>query len=430
MIRRVPFDKEMYKFECEKAEIKAILKAKYPSENTLKPEKEIVRTALENPIDSPRLSDLAISARNILLIVNDHTRATPTAKTLPILLREIRCANLNTKIKILVATGLHRATSPEELLHKFGKTMTTREDIAVHEASLEHEMINVGILPSGYELRVNRLVEWADLTVTDGLVEPHFFAGFSGGRKAILPGIASRSSILENHSFGMIQHHRSRTGVLNGNIIHQDMLAAAKLVNLQFNLSVAINNHNRIVAAWSGNYATSHLAGCNFITPCSEKAPIMAGIVITSNGGFPLDQNLYQAVKSISTAVDFAHTDGVIICASACKDGNGGESFVNWFRRYKDPNEILWKMATIAPEDTQPDQWQAQILAKAMQKVHIIMVTDEKVKHDVVSMGMFYCKDIPSALTLARQIKPHHDGIIIIPDGIKVYCRLEDNHSI
>ena len=263
-------------------------------------------------------------------------------------------------------------------------------------------------------------IDWADLVVADGLIEPHFFAGFSGGSKSILPGIAGKTSIMTNHSYPMIAHLSSRSGVLEGNIIHHDMCAAADMVRLKFILNVVLNEQKRVVAAFAGHYNQAHLAGCEFMRPYVEKNTIEADIVITSNGGYPLDQNLYQAVKSIDTAAKCVREGGVIICASECRDGNGGKSFVEWFKQARNPEYILAEMAKIQPSDTLQDQWQAQILAKAMCKARIIMVSSRKIEQDIRSMGMAYCEDISSAVSLALRMNPDTDGIIIIPDGVNI----------
>jgi nickel-dependent lactate racemase len=192
------------------------------------------------------------------------------------------------------------------------------------------------------------------------------------------------------------------------------------MVRLKFILNVVQNEQKKVVAAFAGNYNQAHIAGCEFMRPYVEKSTNEADVVITSNGGYPLDQNLYQAVKSIDTAAKCVREGGVIICASECRDGNGGKSFVEWFKQARNPEDILAEMANIQPSDTLQDQWQAQILAKAMCKARIIMVSSKKIEQDIRSMGMAYCEDISSAVSLALRMKPDTDGIIIIPDGVNI----------
>jgi len=340
-----------------------------------------------------------------------------------LLLSEIRHLNPTVIVKIIIGTGLHRSPSEEEIIKQVGRAIFEHEDIVVHCATSMKDMVYKGLLPSGNELWVNRLVDWADLVVGDGLIEPHFFAGFSGGRKSILPGIAGKSSIMANHSYPMIAHINSRSGVLEGNIIHRDMCVAAEMVKLNFILNVVLNEQKKVVAAFAGHYNQAHIAGCDFIRPYVEKSTIETDIVITSNGGYPLDQNLYQAVKSIDTAAHCVREGGVIICASECRDGNGGKAFVEWFRRAGNPQEILAEMARIQPSETLQDQWQVQILAKAMCKARIIMVSSRKNAEDIRSMGMAYCEDINHAVNLLLSIKPDTDGILVIPDGVNIIIK-------
>jgi nickel-dependent lactate racemase len=420
---KIPYGNDFLTLDSSNLPIKAILETKFPPNNQSISEESIINKALLRPIRSPRLCDLVSKASKVLIVISDHTRATPSSITLPLLLTEIRQLNPEVKVKIIIATGLHRSPRDEEIINLVGRAIFEHEDIVVHCADSEKDLVYKGLLPSGNELWVNRLLDWAELVVADGLIEPHFFAGFSGGRKSILPGIAGKFSILTNHSYPMIANQSSRNGILEGNIIHRDMCAAAEMVGLKFILNVILNEHKKVVAAFAGHYNQAHIAGCEFMRPFVQKGAIESDIVMTSNGGYPLDQNLYQAVKSIDTAASCVRQGGVIICASECRDGNGGKSFVNWFKTAKTPKEILVEMAKIQPMNTLQDQWQAQILAKAMCKARIIMVSSRKNAEDIRSMGMAYCEDLGSAVSLALSEKPDTDGILVIPDGVNIIVR-------
>lgn len=420
---KIPYGYNFLTLNSSNMPIKAVLEAKYPPTDRSISEESIINKALIQPINSPRLCKLASEASKVLIIISDHTRATPSPITLPQLLSEIRRLIPAVKIKIIIATGLHRSPGKEEIIRLVGRAIFEQEDIVVHYATSSENLVYKGLLPSGNELWVNRLVGWADLLVADGLIEPHFFAGFSGGRKSILPGIAGKTSIMTNHSYPMIAHMNSRSGVLEGNVIHRDMCAAAEMVKLKFILNVVLNEQKEVVAAFAGHYDQAHTAGCEFMRPFVEKSTIETDVVITSNGGYPLDQNLYQAVKSIDTAARCVRQGGVIICASECRDGNGGKTFVEWFRRAGNPQEILAEMAKIQPSETLQDQWQVQILAKAMCKARIIMVASRKNAEDIRSMSMAYCEDISSAVNLALSLKPDTDGILVIPDGVNIIIR-------
>ena len=200
---KIPYGREILKLEIEPEHLKAVLE---PESKAVakKEEADIVRQALAEPIASPRLSELASKVHRVLLITSDHTRPLPSKITMPILLEEIRNNNPEIQIKILVATGFHRLTRPEELIARFGQKLCDKEDIIVHDSRDKKHLVFKSILPSGGELWLNNLVDWADLIVAEGFIEPHFFAGFSGGRKSILPGIAGTATVLANHCAAFI----------------------------------------------------------------------------------------------------------------------------------------------------------------------------------------------------------------------------------
>ena len=172
-----------------------------------------VRAALDAPIGSPRLEELAKGRRRVVVIASDHTRPVPSKVIMPQLLARIRAGNPSAEVTILIATGFHRQTTREELVGKFGAEIVARERIVVHDASDATMLVEAGTLPSGGRLIVNRLAMEADLLVSEGFIEPHFFAGFSGGRKSVLPGIVSRETVLANHCSEFIQSPFARTGV-------------------------------------------------------------------------------------------------------------------------------------------------------------------------------------------------------------------------
>jgi len=379
-----------------------------------------VREALENPIGSPRLSELVKDKSRVLVITSDHTRPVPSKVTLPVLLSEIRLGNPSADIHILVATGVHRSTTVAELRDKFGDEIALRETILVHDAFDDSKLSSKGTLPSGCKLSVDSEVDWADIVVSEGFIEPHFFAGFSGGRKSILPGIASAKSVMSNHCYRLIDDPRARTGVLEGNPIHADMCAAAKLAGLAFILNVIIDADKRVVRAFAGDPFKAHEAGCAFSLEKCRVPHTPGDIVITTNGGYPLDQNVYQAVKSMTAAEGCVREGGVIICMAASADGSGGEGFHRWFADVGgNPQAVLDRAAPIAAEDTLPDQWQAQILARVMLKARVIMVTEPIARDTVEGMGMHWCADLDAALSLAYTLTAGRE-IVAIPDGVSV----------
>lgn len=416
----LPYGRGKTTLECPDDELKAVLTSRLHELKSEGSEAQLVLDALENPIGSPRLRDLAAGKQRILVITSDHTRPVPSKITMPLLLQELRSTAPQAEIRLLIATGVHRGTTKEELCGKFGEEIVERETICIHDAFAKEDQVFKGELPSGCKLSVNRLVDWAELVVAEGFIEPHFFAGFSGGRKSILPGIASAVSVMSNHCSQLIADPHSRTGILEGNPIHRDMVAASRLAGLSFILNVVIDAEKRIVKAYAGHPEKAHEAGCAFVGEMCRVEKRAADIVITTNGGYPLDQNVYQSVKSMTAAEVCVNPGGVVICVSQCGDGSGGEEFYKWFHEASGPADVMGKIMKIPAEATIGDQWQAQILARVMLRARVIIVADEKARETVEGMGMFYSSTVNQALAKAKELKPDYDGIVVIPDGVSV----------
>ncbi len=322
----IPYGTSTLSCDIPDSRLKAVLVSSLHELKADAPEREIVRKSLDNPIGSPRLRDLAKGKENVVIISSDHTRPVPSAIIMPLLLEEVRAGNPDAQITILVSTGGHRATTPEELLKKYGPEIVKNERIVVHDSHDDTSLVHVGTLPSGGDLILNKLAVEADLLVAEGFIEPHFFAGFSGGRKSVLPGVASYTTVMANHCAEFIAHERARTGILEGNPIHIDMVFAARKVGLAFVCNVVIDAEKHIVAAFSGDMEAAHEKGCEFVAKYGRVKAVPADIVITSNAGYPLDQNLYQAVKSMTAGEASCRKGGVIIVAAECSDGHGGEA--------------------------------------------------------------------------------------------------------
>lgn len=400
--------------------LKGILLPRKVSSNA--DEQAIVLRALDNPIGTLPLRELAKGKRNIAIISSDHTRPVPSHITMPLLLQEIRKGNPNAKITIIIATGNHRAPSVEELTEKYGKDIVSQENIVSHDSTDTDNMSKVGVLPSGEDLYINRVAYEADLLVAEGFIEPHFFAGFSGGRKSILPGITDRSLILRNHCSENIANPRARTGVLAGNPVHEGMVSAAEMSGLDFILNVVLDEKKKIINAFCGHYERAHRKGCEFVEEIATVEAMPADIVITSNGGYPLDQNIYQAVKGMTAAEASCREGGVIIAVSQCIDGVGGDSFYRTFQGNSLP-DIMDEINSRPREDTVPDQWQSQILARILLKHPVIMVSDVP-KNIVEDLKMAWAPSIDDALLLAYSMLPGRShSVTVIPDGVSVIVK-------
>ncbi len=378
----------------------------------------IVRAAMAQPIDSPRLSELAAGKKNCTIIISDHTRPVPSRDILPAMFEELRQGNPDMEITLLVATGFHRPSTEAELEAKLGREIMDQVKIVIHDCRDAASNVEVGVLPSGAPCVIDRTAAEADLLIAEGFIEPHFFAGFSGGRKSVLPGVCDQVTVLGNHCSRFIDSEFSRTGKLDGNPMHEDMLAAAKLAKLAYIVNVIIDEEKKTVAAFAGNYETAHRKGCDFLLSYAKVAPAFADIVVTSNGGAPLDQNIYQCVKSLTAAEATCNEGGVIIDCAQCADGHGGESFYASLRDCESPAALYDQFMATPQDQTIADQWESQILARILKKFTVIMVTRPELQQTVEEMKMRYAPSLDEALTMAKAMGKQ--SITVIPNGISV----------
>lgn len=415
----IPYYTSTLNLHVNEENLKAVLTAKMHGFHAEKTQEQLVLDALEHPVGSPRLRELAKDKQKIVIVTSDHTRAVPSKITLPLLLQEIRSSNPQADITILIATGLHRPTTEEEQRRMFGDDIVDHEKIAINNAFDPEQFVELCTLPSGAVFQVNKLAAQCDLLVTEGFVEPHFFAGFSGGRKSILPGVCSERTVNENHSYKAVSHPRSNSGMLKDNPIHADMLSAAKAVNVQFIFNVALDGEKKIVAAWAGDLEKAHEAGVAFIRQWSQCPVVTGDIVVTSNGGYPLDQNLYQSPKAMATAEACAGEDGVIIMCCSCCDGMGGAHFGEILQRGT-PDEIDRYLSEIPPQKTIPEQWCAQVCVRVLRKHQVILVTTFLDHDEVRRANMIPASTPDEALEIAYRLKGEHASVVVIPDGVSV----------
>ena len=377
----------------------------------------LVAQALQKPIGSPPLYELAKGKQRVVLLASDHTRPVPSKAIVPQMLQQIRRGNPNAEITILIATGCHRGTTHEELIRKFGPEICRCERIEIHDCQ-KSPMVDLGILPSGAPLRVNALAAQADLLVAEGFIEPHFFAGFSGGRKSVLPGVCSTETVFANHSTSLIDSKYAHSGSLERNPVHRDMVEGARRAGLRFIVNAVINGAHETVAVFAGDMEKAHRAGADYVSKLSRiEVQDPAGIVIIGNGGYPLDQNIYQAVKAISTANVAARRGGVIIMCAACEDGHGGEKFYRTFSSGRSAKQILSDIRQIPMEKTQQDQWQSQIMAKVMAEHPVILVSTLEPAF-VEKMGLIAAENLEAAIEKADALLHTHEKILVLPDGI------------
>ena len=415
----IPYYTSSLPLHVDEKNLKAVLTSRTDSYDAGKTEAELVRDALAHPIGTPRLRELAKGKHTVVIVTSDHTRAVPSKLTLPILLEEIRAGSPDADITILIATGLHRPTTEEEQRRMFGDEIVDHEKIAVNKAFEDNDFEYVCGLPSGAELWVNKLALHCDRLITEGFIEPHFFAGFSGGRKSILPGICNAATVNENHSYKAIASPYAATGVLEHNPIHEDMVYAARKVNVQFIMNVALNAEKKVIAAFAGDLEQAHAEGVAFVRSLAQCPSVEGDIVITSNGGYPLDQNLYQSPKAVATAEACCRDGGVIIMCASCCDGMGGTHFEKLIVRGT-VDEIDSYLSTIPPKETIPEMWCAQIFSRILKKHKIILVTTYLDHEMVRKANMIPASSPDEALEMAYQMMGRDAEVVVIPDGVAV----------
>jgi len=418
----LPYGKEFLEYNIPDSRLRGELVSQIHHYRAGQSQEELVRDVLEHPTGTPPLRVLAEGKKNIVLIASDHTRPVPSRVIVPQMLAQLRKGSPDAHITILIATGCHRASTGEELENKFGPGLVDREKIVIHDCD-SPDLVSLGKLPSGGELVVNKLAVEADLLVSEGCIEPHFFAGFSGGRKSVFPGIAGRKTVLYNHNAEFIACQEARLGILENNPIHLDMLFAARKVHLDFICNVVINAAKEIVYAVAGDCDLAHKKGCEFLLSKCRVSPALADIVISTNGGYPLDQNIYQAVKGMTAAEATVKKGGVIIQLSKSNDGHSAPEFYKAFTGEKDLDKLLDSIISTPKESTRIDQWESQIFIRVLKHAKVIYISDAP--DDMVrDFRMLPAHSIDEAVKMAEEILGNLNATItVIPDGVSVIIK-------
>jgi nickel-dependent lactate racemase len=376
-----------------------------------------LRYTLRKPECSPPLRNILKRGKRVCMIVPDGTRACPTKSILLPLLEELERFKPS-EIVILIGNGLHRETPKKEVTELLGEEIVNKCSIVNHRANVENDLTNLN-LKTTYEtpVIVNSNVIDSDYVFGIGLVEPHFFAGYSGGPKVILPAVAGKESIMNNHGYKMIDDTRATCGILKGNPIHDDIVEFMKLAKLTMIVNVTINSEGEINGVFAGKPISTHSKAVNFLNSYANiELQGLADIVIVSNGGYPLDRNIYQIVKGLATAKRAVKKNGIIIMVAECRDGYGGhEEFKRIVNQAQSPSDILNEIKMNGPF---VDQWNAQILARITQEAHIIFVTEKTCQKLLNDRLMDTTNTIQEALEVAKRLhNKRNPKITVIPEG-------------
>ncbi|HZS09913.1 MAG TPA: nickel-dependent lactate racemase [Blastocatellia bacterium] len=333
------------------------------------------RQAVRAPIDAQPLSEIIESADRVAVVIPDITRPLPTDRLLPWLFTELSHVPAE-NFTIINGTGSHRLNTPQELEKMVGKEIAAKYRIVNHNSHDPATLESAGTTADGREVLMNRAYVEADKRIVLGFIEPHFMAGFSGGYKGIFPAVADIDSIMHYHRASVIGHPRSTWGILKGNPTQEQIRANGSLLPVHFCINVTLNRKREITNFFCGDPLAAHERGCEFarataMVACEKPFPI----VITTNGGYPLDQNLYQAVKGMSAAAQVVSQGGLIVAASRCNDGFPAHgNFRKLLCSHDSPQALLDTI--LAPGFSMYDQWEAQLLAMVELKARVALYSE------------------------------------------------------
>jgi nickel-dependent lactate racemase len=375
-----------------------------------------LRKAIASPLGRRPLRELVKPGQKIGISVCDITRAQPRQLTLEALFAEMPGVQ-HKDVTIFIATGTHRSNSSTEIEKMIGAEFAQSCRVVCHDARDAASLVEVGHTQTGVRVLLNRGWVESDFKITTGFVEPHFFAGFSGGPKMVAPGLAGLETVMTLHDAARIAHPRATFGVIDGNPIHEDIREISRMTGVDFSVDVTLNRDQKITAAFAGDLFQEHAAAC-----ASAREKVMRAVeapfdvVLTTNSGYPLDQNLYQAVKGMSAAVKVVKDGGTIICAAECRDGipNHGP-YGELLKTRNTPRELLEMIMT--PGFSRADQWQVQIQAQIQLKARVLVKADGLSSEQLRAAKFDPLSDVSEGV--ARALKDAGPGatLCVLPQG-------------
>lgn len=338
----------------------------------LSDETQAIQQALARPIGTEALREMIGQSETVAIVFSDLTRPVPNSRMLPVLLGELSHIPRE-NIVLINALGMHRPNTPDELVEMLGEDIVRNYRIVQHDAEDKSKLRLIGVDSSGVEVWVNEEYMAADRRILTGFIEPHFFAGFSGGPKSVLPGIAGAGLVMANHGAKNIGSPMATWGITQGNPVHDQIREAAAMTHPDFILNVALNKHKRITAVFAGDCTKAHEAGTEYVKKTAMK-PVdsLFDIVLTTNSGYPLDLNLYQAVKGMTAALQVVKPQGAIVQAAECSQGLPEHGNFKSILAMADTPQGL-RDVICAPGFEMFDMWEAQILARVLMKAKVYL---------------------------------------------------------
>ena len=386
-----------------------------------------VREAIARPIASPPLAELAGGRESACIVISDITRPVPNKVILPPLLEVLKQSGIpREKITILIATGIHRPNNTEELETMVGSDIMETYRIVNHFSQKPETHAYLGKTENGTPVHINTTYLEADLKITTGLIEPHLMAGYSGGRKAICPGIASVETMKVMHGPELMEHPKSAVGILDGNPFHKEATEIARMAGVDFNLNVAIDKHRSITGIFAGELVESHRVGAAFVEKQAKVTlPAPADAVVVSSAGYPLDSTFYQAIKGLLTAVEIVKQGGSILLVAACSEGIGSKPFTDLI--FKTDDLTAFVQGLYNPANFVIDQWQLEELAKVARKADIYFYTDGIPYHQRAKLFVHPLKTPQEGIQEILDRYGANAQIAVIPEGPYVLAQLEDS---
>lgn len=382
-----------------------------------------LRSAIRQPIKSPPLTSLLKPGDRVVIAHSDMTRATPNERILPVLLEEIESSGVRREdITLLNALGAHRLQTEMETRALLGDNIVDHYRCIQHDCTDPANLLSLGTTCFGHPVRLNRILVEADVKILTGFIEPHFYAGFSGGPKCILPGLAGMESVLSNHGQDMLAHPKATWGITNGNPVWEEMMDMALRLEKVFLLNVTLNRTKQITNIFAGDLQAAHQAGCEYARIHSMiHVDLPFDVVLSTNSGYPLDQNLYQCAKGMNAASQIVRPGGAIILIAACEDGipDGGhyDRLITEARSLHGIREMLSRPGFVALE-----QWMLQIQAMIQEKADVYVYSDGLNDEKIHRTLFLPCRNIPEMLE--ELIKKHGKRVCVLPEGHQVIAYL------
>lgn len=379
----------------------------------------VLAAALRSPVAGPPLRDRVRPGQTVAISVCDGTRPQPRRLMIPAVLAELDGIVRLEDIVVLVATGTHRGNSESELRQMLGDEVVDHVRVVNHDARDRQQLTWMGTFGDKVPVWLNREWAQADVRITTGFVEPHFFAGFSGGPKLVAPGLAAVETVLVLHDAARIGSPHATWGITRGNPVHDDVRAIAEATGVTFALDVVLNRDKDLVAAFGGDLLPMHAAATATARRLAmRQVPAPFDVVVTTNSGFPLDQNLYQSVKGMSAAYQVTRPGGTIVCAAECRDGFPDHgSYRQVLSSAASPEHLLSAIAARSAAETVPDQWQVQIQARIQSGCRVVMHTSHLSDEQLAAAHLEQTADISSTVARALAAAGPHARLCVLPEG-------------